>query len=132
VRAVWLIRSAIEALYPRHGETPGAGELGLREFLARFRREAPLLMWVGLVASAVVFTLTPVLTVGWPLPSFWLPAAVRDRHAHALASHRWYLLRQLVMLLKMAGGMCWGQSAAVRAAHSVAAYPADPGTWRRS
>ncbi|MFO0726580.1 MAG: hypothetical protein U1E65_22530 [Myxococcota bacterium] len=129
---MWLIRSAISALFPRTEGCPGVAELELVPFLARYRREAPPHMWLGLVLGAVVFTITPILTVGWPLPSFWLPRATLDLHANRVASHRWYLLRQLIMIVKMAGALCWGQDARVRALHGVAAYEPDPGTWRRS
>lgn len=130
VRGVWLVRRAIVALYPTTGDVPGVGELDLDAFLARYKREAPPLMWMGLVLGAWVFTLTPILTVHWPVPSFLLPRATLDRHAHLVASHPWYLLRQLVTVLKMAGGLCWGQHPRVRALHAVAPYGPDPGTWR--
>lgn len=127
---MWLIRSAICALYPGAPGVPGVAELGLDEFLARYRREAPTLMWLGLVLGAIAFTLSPILTIGWPLPSFWLPREALDRHASRAAGHRWYLLRQLVMIVKMSGGLCWGQHPQVRQLHGVAPYPADPGSWR--
>ena len=128
---MWLIRSAIVALYPALNDTPSVAELDLDDFLVRYKRECPLLMWIGMVAGALVFTATPLLTVGIPLPSFLLPKAALDRHAHRIASHRWYKLRQLVMVLKMAGGMCWGQSAQVRGQYNLDPYPPDPGTWRQ-
>jgi hypothetical protein len=127
---VWLIRSALRALYPGRGEVPGIDQLDLDDFLARYRREAPAIMWVGLHLAALVFTLSPLVTIGWPLPSIWLSPSALDRHAYAATTHRWYLMRQLVMVLKMAGGLCWGQHPRVRALHGVAAYGADPGTWR--
>lgn len=127
---MWLIRRAIAALFPAHGEVPGVAELDLDAFLLRYKRESPLLLWVGLHLGALVFTLSPLLTIGWPLPSVLLPARALDRHAHAATTHPWYLLRQLVLLLKVAGGLCWGQHPRVRALHAVAPYSPDPGTWR--
>lgn len=131
LRAVlWLIRSAMTALYPRAAGLPGVADTELDAFLLRFRREAPALMWLGLCLGAVVFALTPVLTVGRPLPSFWLSERARDRHANKIASHPLYLLRQTVFLLKMVAGMCWAEHPAVRARLHLAPYPSDPGTFR--
>lgn len=127
---MWLLRRALADLYPPVGELPGVAELGLDEFLRTFRRECPPLMWLGMLLGAWVYTLSPVLTVGWPLPSVWLPRAVRDRHAFAAATHRWYFYRQLIMILKVAGGLCWGQHPRIRARHGLTAYGPDPGTWR--
>lgn len=127
---MWLTRSVIAAFYPRVGEVPGVDELGLDEYLAAFQRDAPPLMRIGLLLGAVVFALTPILTIGWPLPSFLLPKEALDRHAYRVATHPSYLLRQITMVPKMIGGMCWGQHPRVRSLHGLAAYSADPGTWR--
>ena len=40
---------------------------------------------------------------------------LRDRYAHAVSSHPLYLVRQLIFLVKFAGGLCWGRDPAVRA-----------------
>ena len=51
-------------------------------------------------------------------------------HAHALATHPVYVIRQLIVLLKLMGGVFWGESPEVRAFLHLPAYPADPGTRR--
>jgi len=118
------------ALYPRTEELPGVEDTEPREFLRRYRRESPLLIWLGVVAGTLAFALSPVLTVYWPLPSFLLPEATLDRHAHRVTTSRLYLLRQAVFLVKMAAGMCWAQHPSVRERFAMAPYPADPGTFR--
>jgi hypothetical protein len=129
---MWLLRRALADLYPPVGDLPGVAELDLDEFLLGFRRECPPLMWLGMILGAWAYTLSPIITVGWPLPSIWLPRPLRDRHAFAAATHRWYFYRQLIMVLKVAGGLCWGQHPRIRARHGLAAYGPDPGTWRGS
>ncbi len=126
----FLIRAAMCAVYPRTEHLPGVADADLDGFLRRYRREASALLWAGLVLGAVVFTITPLFTVGWPLPSLLLPRRVLDRHAERVMGHRVYLLRQSVFLLKMVAGLCWGSHPAVRKIWALPPYPADPGTWR--
>lgn len=119
-------------LYPRTDALPGAADCDLDAFLARFRRETTPLMWIGVVAGAVVFHLSPVFTVLAPLPAFLLPARLADRHAGRIADCRVYLVRQLVSLVKVAAGLAWGADPRVRALFALPPLPPDPGTWRRS
>lgn len=128
----WLVRAAIAALYPRTAELPGAEDCDLDGFLARYRRESTPLLWLGAVAGALVFHLTPLLTVAVPLPAFLLPARLLERHAQRIAVSRFYLLRQAIVLLKMVAGLCWGAHPAVRARLGLPPLPVDPGTWRTS
>src|SRR5262245_48601711 len=120
----------MRALYPRSGDVPGIADTGIVEFLSRYRRECSTLVWTGLVLGTFVFTLTPLITIGVPLPSFLLPRRALDRHACAAASHRLYLVRQTVFLVKLVAGLCWGADPEVRKRLALPAYPADPGTWR--
>ena len=87
-------------------------------------------MWTGVVAAAVVFQLAPILTLRRPWLAVFLTPEELDLHAHRLSSHPLYELRQLIVLLKLTGGMMWGQSPEVRAFLDLPAYPADPGTRR--
>ena len=126
----FLIRAACVALYPRTETLPGVIDTDLDGFLVRFRRESNGLLWLGLVAGTLVFTLTPLITVYLPLPSFLLPRRLLDKHADRIASHRFYLLRQAIVVVKMAGGLCWGAHPKVRAAFALPPYPEEPSRWR--
>jgi len=125
-----LIRFALVAYFPRDGDLPGLAELGVDEKIVSLRREATGLFWLGLVAAAVLFQLSPILTVRRPWPAVLLTEEQLDRHAHLLSSHPTYLVRQILVLLKLVGGLFWAQSAEVRASIALPAYPVDPGTRR--
>ena len=127
---IWLIRSAMCALMPPSADLPGVADTGIDAFLAQYRRESSLLLWSGLVLGSVVFALTPLLTVAIPLPAFLLPRSALERHARKISTHRFYLLRQTVFLVKMVAGLCWGAHPDVRKILNLPPYPADPGTWR--
>lgn len=131
---LWLVRSAIVALYPRVERDglviPGAADCGLDDFLRRFKAETPMLVWVGTVLGALVFHLSPLMTVFVPLPAFLLPAGLLDRHAARITGTSVYLLRQAVFLVKLPGGLCWGADPQVRKLIALPALGPDPGTWR--
>jgi hypothetical protein len=127
---LWLVRSAICALYPRSDDLPGAEDCDIDAFLRRFRAEATPLVWLGVVLGALVFHLTPILTVFLPLPAFLLPRGLRDTHAHRVTSSGIYLVRQAIFLVKLPGGMCWGTHPEVRKRFALPPYPADPDVWR--
>jgi hypothetical protein len=117
-------------LMPASGALPGVGDCDIDAFLTKLRAETTALTWIGLCLGALLWLLTPVVTLGVPLPALLLGANARDRHILALTSTRIYLLRQAVFLLKMYASMCWGQHPSVRSHFNLAAYPVDPGTFR--
>ncbi|MBK8255504.1 MAG: hypothetical protein IPK82_22935 [Polyangiaceae bacterium] len=82
------------------------------------------------MAAAFFFQISPILTVRRPYPAVWLSEEQLDRHAHKLASTPTYLIRQIVVLLKLVGGLFWGQSNEVRTFLTLPSYPADPGSRR--
>ena len=125
-----LVRFALVAFYPRVDDLPGLAELGVEEKIVALRRESTPLFWTGIVAAAVFFQLAPILTVHRPWPAVLLDEEQLDAHAHKLASHPVYLIRQLIVLLKLTAGIFWGQSPEIRAFLHLPAYPADPGTRR--
>lgn len=131
---IWLLRHAMCDMMPSAAGLPALADAGVDTFLAQLRRETSGLVWLGLVAGAALYVVTPVFTLGVPLPSMWLSAQQRDRHAERITSTDVYLLRQAVFLVKMYACMCWGQDADVRRGLSVLPYPqgADPGTFRVS
>jgi hypothetical protein len=127
---LWLLRSAIVMTYPRIPGLPGIEDCALDEHLANFKRETPMLIWVGTLAGALLFQLTPFMTVYLPLPAFLLPAKLKDRHAMRIHSTNFYLLRQAVFLVKLCAGLCWGADPEVRKRFALPPMPKDPGTWR--
>jgi hypothetical protein len=127
-----LIRSAMLDFYPSTDELPGLDQVDLDGFLERYKREAPALLWSGVIAGAVAYNMSPIFTIGKPLPASKLSPEDRDRHVDAVGSSNSYHLRQLIFLLKMVAGMAWGQSPAVRSAMGLPVYPEDPGTWRQA
>lgn len=129
---IWLIKHAMAAMMPRSAELPGILDTDLDGFLRRMHEDADALYWTGLVMSAVVYAISPLLTVFVPLPSFLLPAKLRALHTERLLSHPLYLLRQAGYLVRLSAGMCWGADPTVRAKFALAPYPADPGTFRTS
>jgi hypothetical protein len=127
---IWLVRTAIAMLYPKTASLPGAEDCDLGPFLDRFRRETTMIMWVGVVAGAIIFHLTPVFTVYVPLPAFLLPDRLADLHARRITSTNVYLARQLVFLLKIPAGLVWGAHPEVRKRFALPPLAADPGTWK--
>jgi hypothetical protein len=129
---IWLIKFAMCTMMPRAGALPGIADTDLDGFLRRMRREADWLYWLGLVVGAIVYAVTPILTVWVPLPAFALPRGLLERHTERILSHRIYALRQAVFLIRLSAGMCWGADPAVRAQFALPPYPPDPGTFRQS
>lgn len=125
-----MLKSAIGQLYPRTELLPGAADCDLDAFLAAYRRDTTLLIWSGVVLGALVYQLSPLFTVGVPLPAAALSPARADRHASAIANSNVYLVRQLVFLLKLVAGLAWGQHPQVRAYFALRIHGADPQTWR--
>lgn len=124
------VRFALTAYYPRTEDLPGLADLDVDEKIAAFRRESTTIFWIGIVAAAVVFQLTPILTLKRPWLATWLTPEELDEHAHKLSSHPWYLVRQMPMMLKLIGGLFWAQSPEIRSFVNLAPYPPDPGTRR--
>lgn len=125
-----LVRFAMVAFFPRVDDLPGLADLDVDAKIARLRRESTPLLWLGVVAAAVFFQLTPILTVRRPWPAALLTPEELDLHAHRISGHPVYLIRQLIVLLKLTGGLLWGEADEVRAILDLPAYPLDPGTRR--
>jgi hypothetical protein len=125
-----LVRFALVAYFPRDGRQPGLADLAVDEKIAALRRDSTVLFWIGLVGAAFFFQITPILTVRRPWPAVFLTEEQLDEHAHRLASHPSYLIRQILVLLKLIGGIFWAQSPEIRTKLALPAYPPDPGTRR--
>jgi hypothetical protein len=129
---LWLIKFAMRTMMPRTEALPGIADTDLDGFLRRLRAESDSLYWGGLVLGTVLFAFTPLFTVGVPLPAFWLPRKLLERHAEQILSHPVYIVRQGVFLLRLSAGMCWGADPRVRASFALAPYAPDPGTFRET
>jgi hypothetical protein len=127
-----MIRSAMADLMPRAAGLPGIADTDVDGFLRTLRRDADLLYRLGLVLGALLYHLTPVLTVGIPLPAPLLPRRLREKHAARIVYTKIYALRQAIFLVRLNAGMCWGQDSGVRAHFDLPPYPPDPGTFRTS
>ena len=127
---IWLIKFAMCTMMPRSAALPGIADTDLDGFLRRMQKDAEPLYWTGLVLGAMLFALTPLLTIGVPLPAFFLPKGLLDRHSDRLLSHRIYMLRQAASLVRLSAGMCWGADRSVRAYFNLPPYGPDPGTFR--
>jgi hypothetical protein len=125
-----LIRSAMCDFMPATDRLPGIADTGVTEFLQEMKRDSGKMYWLGLVLGAWVYALTPFMTVFVPLPSFVLPASLRDRHAARILQSRIYLIRQAVFLVRLSAGLCWGRDPRVRERLGLRAYAPDPGTYR--
>ncbi len=125
-----LVRFALVAYFPRDGDLPGLAEMDVDGKIAALRRESTWLFWVGLVGAAFFFQITPILTVRRPWPAVFLDEDQLDEHANRLSAYPSYLIRQILFLLKLVGGLFWGQSPEVRRALELPEYPPDPGTRR--
>jgi hypothetical protein len=129
---IWLIKFAMRTMMPRTDKLPGIEDTDLDGFLRRLKHDAEPLYWVGLVAGAIVYTISPLVTVFVPLPAFLLPKKLLALHTERLLSHPVYVLRQAAYLVRLSAGMCWGADPKVRALFAMAPYPPDPGTFRTS
>ena len=126
----WFTEFAMRAVFPPTDALPGIAETDLTGFVRQLRREAPLLMRLGLWLATWFFIVTPLFTVFIPLPAFLLPSRLLAKHTERLFSSRSYIVRQLVYLLKMLGALCWGQDPEVRRRFGREPLPPDPGTWQ--
>jgi fumarate reductase subunit D len=129
---IWLIKFAMRTMMPRSDALPGIGDTDLDGFLRRMKVDADPIYWLGLVVGAVVFAVTPPLTVFTPLPAFLLPRGLLEKHSDRILSSNIYVLRQAVFLVRLSAGMCWGADENVRAKFALAPLAPDPGTFRQS
>jgi hypothetical protein len=129
---IWLIKFAMCTMMPRTATLPGIADTDVDGFVRKLKKESATIYWLGLVLGGIVFAITPLITIGVPLPAFWLPRRLLDRHSERLVSHPIYMLRQAAALVRLSAGMCWGADSAVRARFNLPPYGADPGTFRTS
>ncbi|MBR59294.1 MAG: hypothetical protein CMH54_14920 [Myxococcales bacterium] len=128
--SAWFIQYALRTILPSGAGIKGVEETNLAAFLRQYRREAPPLMRLGLWLTTWIYLWSPILTIYVPLPLFFLPRSLREKHAFRAATHRWYLMRQSMLMLKMVAGLCWGQDQEVRSGLGVPLLEGDPGTFQ--
>ncbi len=119
-------------VFPSTAALPGLDAIDTKPFIRQLAREAPFTIRATMWASVLLFNLTPLLTLGIPLPAFLLSPARVDLHAQRLSGSPIYLLRQIVLMLKTIGGLAWGAMPEVRGRLTMPIYPEDSGRWRKS
>ena len=119
-------------IFPSTAALPGLDTFDSKPFIRQLHREAPFTIRATLIVSVLLFHLTPLLTLGIPLPAFLLSAKQVDAHAQRLSMSNIYLLRQIMLMLKTIGGLCWGAMPEVRQKLAMPVYPEDSGRWRQS
>ena len=127
-----LVAWCMSVTFPSTDELVGVDRMEVVPFLRQFNRDTPLLMQVALSASVLVFLLSPLLTIGVPLPAPWLSKANQQKHLEKLAGHPVYLLRQTMMMIKTVAGLLWGADPQVRKSLGMDPYKVDPGSWRQA
>ena len=126
----WFTRFAIEAIFPPTDVLPGVAQTDLKGFLRDLHQDAPLMMRVGIWLATFVYMATPLFTVYLPVPAFMLRGRLLTRHTAKILRSRSYIVRQMVYLLKMVGGLCWGEHPEVRKRFGRPPLPPDPQTWQ--
>ncbi len=119
-------------IFPTTAGLPGLDAIDARPLIRQLTAEAPFTIRATLWVSVLLFQVTPLLTLGIPLPARWLSDARVDEHAQRLSVSNVYLLRQIMLMLKTIGGLCWGAAPEVRQKLSMPMYEADSGRWRQS
>ncbi len=126
-----IVAWVLGAIFVSTDTLPGLDELDTAPRVAKMLREAPGSFTFVVYVSTLLFMVSPLITIGLPVPAFVLGRRQLDTHAYRLARHRIYLVRQSMLMLKTVGGLIWGGHPDVRAALDVPAYEADPGTFRQ-
>lgn len=126
----WFTRFAIQAMFPPTDALPGVADTDLDGFLRDLHANAPFTMRLGLWLATILYMVTPLFTVFLPVPAFVLRGRLLERHTAKMCKSRSYVIRQLIYILKMVGGLCWGEHDAVRERFGRPPLPKDPRTWQ--
>ncbi len=122
---------ALNEVMPPHDDMPGIVDTAVDDFLTEFKAHAHFIMRLGLFAAVWVYVLSPVFTLGIPLPVFWLSEKKRMEHLKRYSNSKNFVFAQLWMLLKMIAGLCWGKDDKVRAYFGYAPYLPELGEFRK-
>lgn len=109
-------RAVLETLLPSgaHPDLPGLFETGFEEFYREFEATAALPMRLGFKAALFVGAWVSPLLIWKAPPLSRLDADERERALEALGRSRFYLLRQMMLLLKAVASFCYGADRRVR------------------
>lgn len=119
-------------VFPSTPQLPGLDAIDCQPLLRNLSAQAPFTIRATMHLSVLLFCLTPILTLGIPLPAFLLSKAQVDRHAQKLSMSSIYLLRQIMLMIKTIGGLIWGAAPEVRQKFGMVPYPGDTSGWRQA
>jgi len=122
---------AMNEAMPPHGDMPGIIDTDVEAFLIEFNNHAHPIMRLGFFLAVWIYVLSPVFTIGIPLPAFWLSQKKREEHLKKYSGSRSFIFSQLWMLHKMITGMCWGADAKVRTYFCYEPYEAELGDFKK-
>jgi hypothetical protein len=110
--------SILAAMIPRLDSSglPGLAELDLTGFHERFDLAAPPLLRFGIRAAVWFLIFAPPFLIGRFAPFSRLSAEDRDRVLDRASRHRLYLVRQLLLTLKLVASFAYFQDPRVRSA----------------
>ncbi|MBI4706238.1 MAG: hypothetical protein HY744_34510 [Deltaproteobacteria bacterium] len=100
---------------PAAAALPGLGELDLVPFWTAYERCAPPLLRLGVRVAVWVLSLAPILVLAVPCLFTQLEPEERDRMLERAARSDWYVLRQMVVTLKLLACFAYFREPAVRA-----------------
>ncbi|MBI2387449.1 MAG: hypothetical protein HYV14_15780 [Elusimicrobia bacterium] len=111
-------RAVLDALLPPGGPEglPGAFEAGFEDFESGFSKDAPLPMRLGWRAALFAAAWLSPLLIGRLPPLDRLPPEAREDALCAMGKSRFYLIRQVFLLLKAVTSFGYGGTKEVRRA----------------
>lgn len=111
-------RAVLDALLPPGGPEglPGAFESGFEDFERGFTADAPATMRLGWRAALFLAAWVAPLLIRRLPPLERLPAEDREAALEAMGKSRFYLIRQVFLLLKAVTSFGYGSTGAVRRA----------------
>ena len=110
-------RVVLDTLIPSDAHpdlTLGLLDAGFEDFYNELAASTPLAMRVGLRATLFVAIWLAPLLIGKVPPITLYDRETREQALQAMASSRSNLLRQMIFLMKMNAGFCYGANAEVR------------------
>ena len=122
---------AMNEAMPSHGDMPGVNDTAVNDFLDDFKKNAHPIMRLGFFLAVWIYVLSPVFTLGIPVPAMWLSEKKRLDHLNKYSSSKNFVFSQLWMLQKMITGMAWGMDDKVRRYFGYDPYPEELGLFKK-